>query len=197
MTGAEKSLSPQESLQLIAEAITRTKENINENSFLFLLWGWLIAIASFSFFLLQQYTYFRYYFLPFPILAIAGVITTIIYYRQKVTSSTISYLSHFLYKLWFVSGISFFAVVFINVWQHHPPFTYTLIIAATGTLVSGLVMRFIPITLGGISFFFAAIASSFVADEYKVLIQGVAVICGYLIPGYLLKFYSNKFSNVQ
>jgi hypothetical protein len=187
MTTEENSLSPQESLQLITDVIAMTKENIKQNSFPFLLWGWLIAIASFSFFLLHQYTSFQYYFLPFPVLAIAGVITTIIYYRQKVSTSTVSYLSNFLYKMWLVLGISFFTVVFINVSQNHPPFTYTLIVAAIGTLVSGLVMKFNPLIIGGILFFVAAIASVYVADEYKVLLHGVAIILGYLIPGYLLK----------
>ncbi len=187
MTTEEKSLSPQESLQIITDVIALTKENIRQNSFPFLLWGWLIAIASFSFFLLHQYTAFHYYFLPFPVLALAGVIVTITYYRKNVSSSTVSYLSSFLYKMWLVLGISFFAVVFINISQNHPPFTYTLIVAATGTLASGLVMKFQPLIIGGILFFMTAIASVFIADDYKVLLHGVAIIFGYLVPGYLLK----------
>jgi hypothetical protein len=187
MSTEEKSLSPQESLQVIADAIAMSKENIKQNSFPFLLWGWLIAIASFSFFFLHQYTSFHFYFLPFPVLAIAGVITTIIYYRKNVSTSTVSYLSSFIYKMWMVLGISFFVVVFINVYQVNPPFTYTLIIAAIGTLVSGLVMKFQPLIFGGIILFVAAIASVFIADDYKVLLHGVAIIFGYLIPGYLLK----------
>lgn len=190
MSTEEKDLSPQESLQLITDAIRRTKENIKENSFPFLLWGWLIAIASFSFFLLHQYTSFQYYFLPFPILAIAGVIANIIYYKHRNTSSTITHLTNFLSKMWIALGISFFAVVFINVSKNHVPFTYTLLIAAIGTLASGLVMRFNPLVIGGILFFIASIASVYVADEYKVLLHGVAIVFGYLIPGYLLKSFS-------
>jgi hypothetical protein len=187
MTAEEKPLSHQESLHLITDAIARTNENIKQNSFPFLLWGWLIAIASFSFFLLQHYTSFQYYFLPFPVVTIAGVITTVIYYQKTISSSTISYLSNFLYRMWFVLGISFFVVVFINVSQNHTPFTYTLVIAAIGTLASGLVMKFNPLIMGGILFFVAAIASVYMGDEYKVLLHGAAIIFGYLVPGYLLK----------
>jgi hypothetical protein len=187
MTTEEKSLSPQESLQLITDAIIRTRESIKENSFPFLLWGWLITIASFSFFLLQQFTLSEYYFMPFPVLAIAGVIITIVYYRKRITNSTVSYLSNFLYKMWFVLGLSFFVVVFISVSQNHLPFTYTLVIAAVGTLASGLIMKFNPLIIGGTIFFVAAIANVYVADDYKVLLHGVSIIFGYLIPGYLLK----------
>jgi len=187
MITEEKSLSPQESLQLITDAITRTKENIKQNSFPFLLWGWLIAIASFSFFFLHQYTSFQYYFLPFPVLVVTGIISTIIFYRTKISTSARSYLSIFLYKMWLVLGISFIVVVFINVSQNHPPFTYALIIAAIGTLASGLLMKFNPLIIGGILFFVVAIASIYVPDDYKPLLSGVAIIFGYLIPGYLLK----------
>jgi hypothetical protein len=187
MATEEKFLSPQESLQLITDVIAMTKENIKQNSFPFLLWGWLIAIASFSFFFLHQYTSTHLYFLPFPVLAITGVITTLIFYRNNISNSSISYLSNFLYKMWLVLGIAFFIVVFVNIHQLHSPFTYTLIIAAIGTLASGLVMKFQPLIIGGILFFIAAITSVYVSEEYKVLLHGVAIICGYLIPGYLLK----------
>jgi hypothetical protein len=187
MTTQEKALSPEESLQLITETINRTRENISENSFCFLLWGWLIASASFSFFLIHQFTSFKYYFLPFPVLTIAGVITTIAYCRKRNASSVITYLTSFLSMMWLVLGFAFFAIVFINISQSHAPFTYTLIIAAIGTLVSGLVMKFTPLIYGGIVFFAAAIASVYVADDYKVLLHGFAVIFGYLVPGYLLK----------
>ncbi|MEO7049437.1 MAG: hypothetical protein ABI091_29300 [Ferruginibacter sp.] len=186
----ERSLSPQEGLQLITDAIAMTKANIRQNSFTFLLWGWLVAMASFCFFFLKHYTLTQFYFLPFPIFAFCGIITTIVHYRQKIATSTVSYLTDFLYKMWLVLGLSFFAVVFINVSQHHSPFTYTLIIAAIGTTASGLVMKFNPLIVGGFLFFMASVATVYVPDEYKVLVHGIAFILGYIIPGYLLKFSS-------
>ncbi|HEU5289523.1 MAG TPA: hypothetical protein VFU05_02695, partial [Cyclobacteriaceae bacterium] len=96
--------SPEESLRLIADAISRTKESLRENSFPFLLWGWLIAIASFLFFFLHQFTSFQLYFVPFPFLAIAGVITTILYYKKRNSTSTITYVSNFLSNMWLALG---------------------------------------------------------------------------------------------
>lgn len=188
MVTEEKVLSPQEGLQLISDAIAMTKENIRENSFPFLLWGWIVAMASFSFFLLQHYTGFEFYFLPFPVFGVVGIVATFIYHRRRIATSTISYFTDFFYKMWLVLGISFFAVVVINVSQNNVPFTYTLLIAAIGTTTSGLVMKFTPLVIGGILFFTAAITTVYIADEYKVLIHGVAFILGYLVPGYLLKY---------
>jgi hypothetical protein len=180
-------LSPQESLSLIADAIARTKDNIRENSFGFLLWGWLIAIASFTYFLLHQYTDTQYYFIPFPILAAIGIIATIIFLKKKHSERTLTYTTYFINKMWIVLGICFILVVFINVTQGKMPFTYTLIIAGIGTLISGWVMKFLPLIIGGILFFVSAIASVYIIDEYKPLLHGIAIVAGYLIPGYLLK----------
>jgi hypothetical protein len=86
-----------------------------------------------------------------------------------------------------VLGICFLTVVFINVSQHQVPFTYTLIMAGIGTLTSGWVLRFKPLVAGGIVFLVSAIASIYVPDGYKALLHGVAVLCDYLVPGYLLR----------
>ena len=183
----EKTLSPQESLELIADVISKTKDNIRENSFCFLLWGWLIAFASFAFFFLRHYTSFKYYFIPFPILAGVGVITTIIFFKRKKAENTLTYATYFINKMWAVLALCFILVVFINVSQGKVPFTYTLIVAGVGTLVSGWVMKFQPLIIGGILFFAFALVSIYVVDEYKPLLNGIAIVAGYLVPGYLLK----------
>ena len=183
----EEVLSPQQSLDLIADAIRKTKENIHENSFGFLLWGWLIAIASFAFFLLHQYTNTKYYFAPFPILAAVGILATAIFLRRKNNEKTLSYTTYFINKMWIVLTICFLMVVFINVTQGRMPFTYTLIIAGSGTLISGWIMKFVPLEIGGILLLSSAIISLYVGDEYKPLLHGIAFVAGYLLPGYLLK----------
>ena len=187
MAITENELDPSRSLQLISEVIAKTREDIKEHSFPFLLWGWLIAIASFSFFLLQVFTSFRFYFLPFPILAGAGIIATFYYYGKRRHISE-TWLGFYLKNLWLVLGISFLLVVFINVLRDSPPFTYTLLIGGIGTLVSGLVLRFKPLVFGGILFLLLSVTSVFVTDSYKPVLQAAAVIGGYLIPGYLLKY---------
>lgn len=187
MEATENELNPAQSLQIIADAIVKTKENIKAQSACFLLWGWLIATASLLFYFLHQFTSTRFYFVPFPILVSIGIIATILYFR-RAGNSTESYLNFFLKQLWLGLGICFIVVVFINILIQEPPFTYTLILGGTGTLVSGLVMRFKPLIIGGILFFAFAVCSLFVNDNLKPLLQGIAVLGGYLVPGYLLKY---------
>lgn len=181
-----KIVSPQESLNIITEAIARTKNNFRDNSFCFLLWGWLIAIASILFFMLDQYTTVAYYFIPFPILGGVGLIATVIHF-QKRRASTQTHVNYFITSLWIVLAIGFIVTVIINLAQKQLPFTDTLIIAGIGTLVSGWIMKFKPLIIGGFLFFAASFTTLFIGDEYKALVHGIAIITGYLIPGYLLK----------
>jgi hypothetical protein len=183
----ENVLSPQESLRIIAGTLAKTRENIAKNSFSFLLWGWLITIASFSCFVLQYYAVGWWYFVPFPVFAAVGIATTLLHYIKRRSRETETHIDHFLGKMWLVLGSGFIMVVFINVSQGRPPFTYTLLIAGLGTLISGLVLQFRPLIAGGVFLLISTIASVYIQDSYQVLLHGVAVAGGYLVPGYLLK----------
>lgn len=183
----ENELQPSESLKLIADVIGKTRENVKEHGQLFLLWGWLIATASILFFVLHTYTSFKLYFLPFPVLAGIGIFITLAAYSKRSASAE-TYIGYYLKMLWLALGISFIIVVFINVVKDNPPFTYTILLGGIGTLVSGLVLRFRPLVVGGCCFLAACVASVFITHTYAPLVQAVAVIAGYLIPGYLLKF---------
>ncbi len=188
MIPEERTLLPQESLVLIAEAIRKTKENFRENSRFFLLWGWLIAAASLGFFLLREYTETRFFFLPFPVLVVTGIVTTLVWYRQlKEEAPTETYLGYFFNRLWLVLGIGFILVVFVSISRGWTPFLYTLVVAGIGTLVTGLAMKFRPLVWGGILFFAAAVAGIYLANSWLPLLNTLAMIGGYLVPGYLLK----------
>jgi len=172
---------------VIVRAIARTKDDIRSNSFYFMLWGWLIAIASFGFFVLMEFVRTPLAFLPFPFLATVGIITTYMRYSKRRATATESYLTFFLNRMWAVLGIGFLMVVFINVRAGEMPFTYTLLLAGIGTVVSGWTMKFRPMVFGGVVFLVTSIASVYVPVEYKALLQGMAIVTGYLVPGYLLK----------
>jgi len=187
METPEPNLDPSESLKLITETISKTKEDLKEHGFCFMLWGWLIAIASISFYMLHHFTDFKYYFLPFPVLVAIGIVVTLLYYRRRRDLSE-TYLTYYLKRMWIVLASCFIIVVLANVFQHHQPFMYTILIGGIGTLVSGIVLRFRPLLVGGVLFLVAYIFSVDVQQQLIPLIQGIAVITGYLIPGYLLKY---------
>lgn len=187
MESVEK-LSPKESLDIISDAIQKTKENIKEQSFYYLVWGWLCAIAAIMNYFILNFTTFKYPYLPWAILMPLGGIITMVYsikyYKYK---SYETYLNVFLKYLWIVLGVSFILTVFISLILKISPTVFVLLLAGIGTLISGLTMKFKPLIWGGILFIVFSLTSIFVDDSLKLLIYAVAIIIGYLIPAYILK----------
>lgn len=182
----EHPLTAEESLILIGDLILKTKENIAENSFLFLLWGWLLAAASISRFLLETLAHTRYSASPFPILAAVGMVSTIMYYSKKAKHIETN-SNHFIRHLWTILMFCFPIIVLMSIRYQIDPTSYILLLEGIGTVVSGLILRFKPLQFGGVAFFSAAIFSILIPDEYKYLIHAIAIITGFIVPGYLLK----------
>lgn len=182
----ETPLSPGEGLALIQGVIARTKERYRDNSFYFMLWGWLIAVAGAAFFVLHRLTGFRFFFLPFPVLVATGIITSILHYLRRPRSVE-TYTDFFFSRLWLAVGIGFIVTVAVAVSQGLSPILFAIVVAGIGTLVSGSIMRFRPLIAGGALFFVAAISGIFIPDGYRPLLLSAAIVLGYLLPGYLLK----------
>ena len=181
-------LNPKESLELIAEIIAKTKENFKYQSFYYLIWGWLVAGASLFQYILIKFTDFEMNYLPWPILMSIGAIITIIYsIRLGRIMQTETYLGSFIKHLWIVLGVSFIFMLFISIKLEFWPAPGVLLLAGIGTMVSGLTMKFKPLIFGGIIFAIFSIVTLYFRGPEQLVLNSIAIILGYLIPGYLLK----------
>ncbi len=181
-------LSPLESLNVISKAIGQTKENIKEQSFYYIIWGWLISAISFAHYLVLLFTDLKYYYLPWIIVMPIGWIASSIYAIKK--EKALKYETHldvFLKTLWIVIGVSFIVISLMSFYLKVNPISFILLLAGIGTLVSGLMMKFKPLAIGGIVFFICSLVSLFVDNTETLLVNGIAIVLGYLIPAYLLK----------
>lgn len=181
-------LNPKESLDIISEAIQKTRENMKEQNFYYLLWGWIASIAAILNYIILDFTSFKYHWLPWAILMPLGGLISFLYAKNNNRHKNYeTYIDLFLKYLWWVLGVSFILIVFISLMLNISPAILTLLIAGIGTLISGLTMKFKPLVLGGILFFVFSLTSIFVEDSTKLLINAIAIIIGYLIPAYILK----------
>ena len=188
-----KKLNPTESLSIISEAINKTKENIKDQSFYYILWGWLSTIASFIHYLLATFTKYSFDYLPWLILIPLGWIASIWYgIKKSKNKSYETYIELFLKHLWIVVGLSFIVGVFICVSLKINPTPIALLLAAIGTLISGLTLKFKPLSIGGVLLFIFSIVSLFIDTSNILLLHTIALVSGYLIPAYLLKNYKSN-----
>ena len=192
----ETNLTEQESFKIIQEMIATSRSKIKDNSFFFLLWGWLVLIAS-----LTHYSFIRfnisheYAYLPWPILMFGGMIVSIIAgIRLGKQAKVISHFDKMMMFLWWGFCITLFIVLIVASfgkisWES----AYALIIAlyGLGTFVSGGVLKFKPLIIGGIASWVISVVALFVAPANVLLLIALSIIVAYLIPGYMLKSKEN------
>ncbi len=191
----EAKMNEQQSLQIIQKMIENSKVKFRDNSFFFILWGWLALLTSIIHFALERFG-FSYYYIGWPIMmAVGGIISGIVGYRlsRKVKAKTV-YDSAMPY-LW---GGFFISIVLINVivrvlgiYGDYIPI-FILLLSAVATMVTGGLLDFKPLIIGGLSCWVWLILCLIVPLEYVVLVSGLSTVTAYLIPGYLLKFRVKK-----
>lgn len=179
-------LTARESLDLIAAMIQQAKGNLRRNNFFFLFWGWVIVLADVGMYALQQIGYEHPY--AIWLITIPAWIFTFykVHTRQKVERTT-GHFDRISGYLWLSYGITTFILVFFGFkinWQINP---IIIILSAIPTIVSGVILNFNPLIIGGITFWISGIISFLVPMEYQPLVGAAAIVCGYLVPGYLLK----------
>ena len=195
----EKEFSEMESLDLIREMIENSKAKFGESSFFFLLWGWLVLLASLSHFFLLTTGYGNPW-LPWPVMIVIGAFVSGVKGKRMnrgkqvktYLDSTMSYLwLGFIFTLFF---ILFFAGYGKISWDMSNVLIVTLY--GMGSFVSGGILKFRPLILGGIASWIVAIISVFVPPEYTLLSITVSVIIAYLVPGYLIRTKEKQQSHV-
>jgi general stress protein CsbA len=192
----ENNLTPEESISIISKAIANFKMNYKESAKMFLLGGWIFTLASFSNFIIIKVLQGKEAFelrgllslsnwILFASIAFVGLF--LMERRSKKFKKVYSYLDGYIRNLWIVTAVSFFIGTLVCIKLEITPPPIMLLIAGIATTTTGLLIKFKPLIIGGMTFFLFSIAATFVQNEYIAILTGVAIICGYLIPGYYLK----------
>ena len=197
MKNEEESLTAQQSFEIITSMIRQAKGKAQQNSFYFLLWGWLVFIGCLlQYFLLVIIKSPRHYLAW--LIIIVGVFFSVTYtIRSKQRRKVKTYIGDSMARLWTGISISFLALCFIlsNIgWQH--AFPIYILFYATGTFISGGLLQFRPLQVGGAICWVLAVAATFVSYQDQILLSAAAILASYLVPGYMLKNRTSKGTNV-
>jgi len=66
------------------------------------------------------------------------------------------------------------------------------LLSGLGTYISGTMLRFKPLIIGGVWLWVVAIVAFSVSVQDQYLVAGIGLVIGYLIPSYLLKRQENE-----
>ncbi len=179
-----------EKMDVIFTMIENSKSKLRDNAFFYLLWGWLVLIASLSNFIMIRMEVYNSYIVWPVLMTIGGIVSVIAGSRMGKKSTHRTHIDTSMKYLWMGFIFTLFMVLGFSIAGKIPwNINYAIIISlyGMGTFVSGGVLKFKPLIIGGIACWIIAPAVLFVPPIYSYLLLALSIIVAYLIPGYLLR----------
>ena len=179
----------EDSLAVISEMISVAKRSFMRVSYYFLLWGWLLLAAGLLEYVLRNVLDMRHIaWIGWPLVGILGGIFAALRGRKESTTvGAITYMDRVFMYLWGGFVVTLVLVIVTNLMRHSNPGPAIIILTGLPTFVSGGVMRFRPLIVGGLLFWLLGLLAYIAPGEYSSLLFCAAIAAGYLVPGYLLQ----------
>lgn len=182
----EKQFSESESMMVIQRMIATAKNELIDDSFYFMFWGWIVFAASLGHYLLWQVGFSAPYivWLLMPL----GVIITFFYgKRQHKDQPVKTYVDEVMKYVLIAFGVSLAITLSFQSKLGLNTYPMVMMIYAVLLFVSGGSIRFRPLIIGGIINWLIGIAAFFVSFDIQLLMLAGAVLLGFIIPGHMLK----------
>ena len=185
MENPEKEMSSEESLRVIQQMIHTAKRDFEDDSFHYLLWGWLVFAASLGQFILYKQG-FEHSEITWLLMPVGAVIAFLYGRKQEKTERVKTYVSDFVKYVIGSMVISLFIVLCFSGKLQTYTYPIIMILYASMLFIMGGILQFKPLMFGGITNWILSIVAFFNPIEMQLLILALAVLLGYIIPGYLL-----------
>jgi hypothetical protein len=187
----QESLTEKESLSIIEEMISKAKNQFSEDGTMYLLWGWVILFCSLGHFILNVVIGYNR---PWYVWSVTWIVAVymIIYLRTKKRKSKVkTYTDELLGYVWLAFVIMLILTFFLllkfvpQFWLYN--FMFVLLCYGMPTFFSGVILQFRPLIIGGILCWILSATAGFFDFRYHPLFVSAAVVCAWIIPGYILK----------
>ncbi|HRI21915.1 MAG TPA: hypothetical protein PLA68_13230 [Panacibacter sp.] len=189
----EQDFNPQQSLELIETMINRAKDKFAERGDMYLIWGWNVLICSITQFILLHFFNYPYHYMVW--MASWPVLFYQVYQIRKRNQKrkVRTYTDHIIGFVWITFLVLIFLLAFLigrlsggEYFAHINP----IVLALYGMpiFLSGIILRFRPLILGGIGCWVLSILCTFIKEyDYQFLMIPLAMIIAWIIPGYMLR----------
>ena len=190
----EKSLSGQESLQLITQMIGKAKNDYYESGLGALLWGFTNLIC-FTLAYCDAVKWFEMPFDPFYLMGITFILQVYFDRKEKKYQTAITYKDETHRYVWLAFAISVLVLTIAGAIANigYIVLPLLLLLFAIPTFISGCINKFSPFIIGGISCWILCIVSFFYQGYNTYLLVALGAGMAWIIPGFILRarFYKN------
>ena len=184
----------QQSIQVIREMIQVSQKKLKNDGILFILWGWVMFCVYVGSYILSRIVLshslrnvLNYSGYLLGILALAFTVYYILKHQKRVQT----YIGISLRYVWISMAVGLILVNLIQfnvlhkiIFELQQPIFMVLI--AFATVITGGILRYNMIIIGGIIFGILAYGCSFMSLQNQMLVEALAWIIAFIIPGHIL-----------
>ncbi len=221
----EKKLSEQESLELIAKMIQKAKGGFHENGTSAILWGSVVTLAGIINFAEEYWNFYIGFDIWLIVLAaiIPQIFISVRERKNRKAIPHEAAFMNAVWLVYGIS--IFALIFYFNIvprvsdqilkdsgsellvrnastgsLKHFTPdvlshFSLLLLLYAIPTLTTGMARRFRPMMIGGVLCYLFFVVSCFTATMWDMLLNSLAAIFNWLIPGFILRLRYLKGKN--
>lgn len=203
----EKKLTEQESITIITEMISRTKQRYIGDGNIMLMWGWLIiAVTGLVWLMLEQTCNPAWNWLWFLIPVVGGIASPIMAKKSTVKRGVRTYSDKITSQIWTAVGIIAIVATIVCIgFSFYGPSVWTLmyvfglVIVPFAEIIQGLIVREKSLIWGGacgmtIGLFTTACLLSRVPIyvNWFMPVYMLSFTCMMLVPGYIINHKARK-----
>ncbi len=192
----EKQFDEKQSLAIIGEMIQNARERIVDDGYWYLLWGYLVFVAAITHYILLEFVQWEFAWLPWPVLMmLGGVLSAFNAHKSASAARHKTFFDTVMISLWSAFLIVLFMILaFTALGQinHLAAYPLIMIIYGFGTWVSGGVLKYIPLIIGGVICWILAGIAFYFPFNIQILLLALSILIAYIIPGHMLKFKASK-----
>jgi hypothetical protein len=187
--------SHEDGLKTIYAMITSTKNTIGENYLFYLLWGYLVGLACISEYILIRVVNYERHYMVWPVLMGLGmVVSGVLTLRRQKASTHRTFIGNIMSYLWGGWLVSFMIIMYFStqLQNHSLIMPLTMVMYGMGIFISGGIISYRPLIIGGIISWIAALVAYFQPYNVQLLLMTATVIVSYIIPGHMLRIEAKK-----
>ncbi len=189
-------MTGEESLKIIQQMIEVAKDEQHDRGDGWLIWGWILFSVSVLSAIFMKTGLGQYIGTAWTAALVVGLVIYflghLVVKKRKELSKT--YVKDILDRI----GTGFFISLFVLVAASFltnsiSAFGYYYVLYAFWMFIYGSVLKFRPLIFGAVINWVAAISIFMIKDFFFIMIiSAVAILLGYIIPGYILRAEYNK-----
>ena len=163
-----------------------------EDGLRYVVWGWMVFTCSLLQFLLLHVFQYPYHYIVW--LATIPVFIYQFFFLNKNKDKTVAtYTDYIISYVWITFAIVIillgFLIGFLTTGEYYTHIIHILLaVYGMPVFLTGVIVRFKPLVIGGIACWALCIISTFIKEyDYQFLLIPVAMLIAWVIPGDLLR----------